>query len=309
MDVDQSHDDKHKRETPSDDDDERKRDAPSDDDDERKVDAPSDDGDDSDYKPNNDLQPPPSSDDEEESQTVLVAADDGKFYVRGMAIECLDDADPITREHARAFYDGAIPLMRSASQNWQLMLKEKHDSILSAFIRFRDGEKAAHLRGEFPQCYKWFLSYAIVKDGEGGFILCARPQSELGSHGVSENTPLDKIKRVTYMERVFVDLKKAHGDDHCKGQTIVGRMNDHYANVGRNVTKIFTGTHIYILSNNTRPSSEYCMYANRCHLLDIAIRPNHGPQEAPLPTTTGLPDIRAPYASEETRGVVSKAAG
>jgi hypothetical protein len=44
------------------------------------------------------------------------------------------------------------------------------------------------------------------------------------------------------MERVFVDLKKAHGDDHCKGQTIVGRMNDHYANVGRNVTKIFTST-------------------------------------------------------------------
>ncbi len=89
MDVDQSHDDEHKRETPSDDDDEHKRDAPSD-------------GDDFDYKPNDDLQPPPPSDDEE-SQTVLVAADDGKFYVRGMAIECLDDADSITREHAKAF--------------------------------------------------------------------------------------------------------------------------------------------------------------------------------------------------------------
>ena len=212
------------------------KEAPSDDDDEHKSDAPSDD-DDSDYKPNDDLQPPPSDDDD--SHIVLAAPDDGKFYVRGMEIECLDDTDSSTREHAKAFYNEAIPLMRSAGQNWKLMLKEKHDTILTALIRFRDGEKAAHLRGEFPQCYKWFLAYAIVKDGEGGFILCARPQSELGSHGVSENTPLDKIKRVTYMERVFVDLKKAHGEDHCKGSTIVSRMNDHHANVGRNVTQIF----------------------------------------------------------------------
>jgi len=203
--------------------------------------APPSDDDDGDYHPDNDPQPP-SDDDDHEPNHLVPAAGDGKFYVRGMEIEGLDDANSSTRDHAVAFYNEAIPLLRSAGKNWQLMLKEKHDTILSAFIRFQDGEKAAYLRGEFPQCYKWFLAYAIVKDGEGGFVLVARPQSELGSHGVSENTPLDKIKRVTYMERVFVDLKKAHGDDHCKGTTILGRMNDHYANVGMNVTKIFTST-------------------------------------------------------------------
>jgi hypothetical protein len=59
------------------------KEAPSDDDNEHKSDAPSDD-DDSDYKPNNDLQPPPSVDDD--SHIVLAAADDGKFYVRGIGM-------------------------------------------------------------------------------------------------------------------------------------------------------------------------------------------------------------------------------
>jgi hypothetical protein len=205
------------------------KDAPSDNDNKGKE-APSD-IEDSNYNPNDDLQQPLSDSDNSQSNHLVPAVgDDGKFYVRGMEIEGIDDANSSTRAHAVAFYDEAITLLQSAGKNWQLMLKEKHDLILSAFIRFRDGERAAYLRGEFPQCYNWFLAYTIVKDGEGGFVLVARLQSEFESHGVSENTPLDKIKRVTYMERVFVDLKKAHGDDHChcKGTTNLGWMNDHY---------------------------------------------------------------------------------
>jgi hypothetical protein len=155
MDVNQSRNNRNAGDDPID----KDKEAPSDDDAEHKKEAPSED-DDTDYDPNNDLQPSPS--DDNDNHLVTAAAADGKFYVRGMEIDSLDDADEGTREHVKAFYDEAIPLLRSAGKNWRLMLKEKHDTILSAFIRFRDGERAANLCGEFPQCYKWFLAYAIV---------------------------------------------------------------------------------------------------------------------------------------------------
>jgi hypothetical protein len=88
--------------------------------------------------------------------------------------------------------------MNKADPSWQLIHKEKYDRILTMLICQRDGEELKELWVEYPQCYKWCLAFAIVKDGVGGFILVARPQSWVGSHGVDENVNLDTIKRIAY---------------------------------------------------------------------------------------------------------------
>jgi hypothetical protein len=161
--------------------------------------------------------------------------------------------DKETRQHVVAFYEEVIKPMNKSGPLWQLIRKEKYDRIKEMLIRKRDGEEMRELRLEYPQCYKWCQSFAIVKDGVGGFILIARPSNWVSTLGGNdENADIDSLQRITYLERSYFDLRNAHGADHCKGNTIFGRVSENIANIGRNVTKCFTTTCPECIRRDTR---------------------------------------------------------
>ena len=99
------------------------------------------------------------------------------FVVGSFVIEGVMELNEETRLHVVAFYEQVIVLMNKAGPSWQLIWKEKYDRILAMLIRQRNGEELKELWAEYPQCYKWCLAFAIVKDG---VVYSFRAPSELG---------------------------------------------------------------------------------------------------------------------------------
>ena len=56
------------------------------------------------------------------------------------------------------------------------------------------------------------------------------------------NTNAANFTRPSYYERVFADLKAAHGDDHRKCISLSNRVNMSHSNISRDVQKLFTNT-------------------------------------------------------------------
>ena len=90
------------------------------------------------------------------------------FSVGGFAIEGVQGNNAA---HARSFYEHLIPMMQKAGPSWKLCTREKFDSIMDAMVRIRNGESTAQVRATYAQAYKWRKSYALVKNGVGGFLI------------------------------------------------------------------------------------------------------------------------------------------
>ena len=117
-------------------------------------------------------------------------------------------------DHAIVFYNELITLMNAAGPSWQLIRKERYDKIKDVLIRIRNGEAVSHVRRDHPQCYKWSSTYALVNDGDGGFIVVVHEP-------LQEDADIDTVLRLSYLERAYADIKHHHGADHCKGNTLV----------------------------------------------------------------------------------------
>jgi hypothetical protein len=144
--------------------------------------------------------------------------------------------------------------MNAAGPSWQLIPKERYDKIKDVLIRIRNGEAPVlHVRRDHPQCYQWSSSYALVNDGEGGFIVVVRPKEVAGFEPLQEDADINTFLSLSYLERAYADiLKHHHGADHCKGNTLLARIGQSIHNIGRVCTKLFTRTCPICIQRETR---------------------------------------------------------
>ncbi|KAL3760851.1 hypothetical protein ACHAWU_007917 [Discostella pseudostelligera] len=122
----------------------------------------------------------------------------------------------------------------AASDNDNVISREKHTRMTEALLRVRDGEALSTLRHEFPQIHKWNKSFSVIVSGSSR-VLVARPKDSVGV-----DVDNDTVFRVTFLERVFADLLVGHGTDHTRGRTLYSRMAGVITNCPRNVCKMFT---------------------------------------------------------------------
>ncbi len=141
--------------------------------------------------------------------------------------------------HVTVFCKENITLMEGASESCQLITKEKYTTILAALVRIHNGEPVKLLRSIYPQIYKWCKNYALVTSDET-FILKARPHDAYGYAAVEENVNMETVKRLTYFEAAYSDIKRAHGQDHMKGRMLHAYLGKQFENIDHQLCKLFT---------------------------------------------------------------------
>jgi hypothetical protein len=53
---------------------------------------------------------------------------------------------------------------------------------------------------------------------------------------------METVKRLTYFEAAYSDIKRAHRQEHTKGCMLHARLNKHFDNIGHQPCKLFTNT-------------------------------------------------------------------
>jgi len=166
----------------------------------------------------------------------------GPLRIGNIIIEGVDRVSVELSDHVIVFYNELITLMNAAGPSWQLIWKERYDQIKEVLIRIRDREAVSHVRRDHPQCYKWSSLYALMNDGEGGFIVVVHPKYVAGFEPLQEDADINTVLRLSYLEKAYADIKHHHGADHCKDNTLLARIGQSIHNIGRVCTKLFTRT-------------------------------------------------------------------
>jgi hypothetical protein len=112
------------------------------------------------------------------------------------------------------------------------MTKEKYTTILTALIHIHDREPVKLLRSIYPQIYKWYNKYALVACSDS-FVIMACPHNAYGYAPVDKNVEVETVRRLTYFEAAYSEIKRAHGPEHMEGRTLSARLNKHVGNIGR----------------------------------------------------------------------------
>ena len=140
------------------------------------------------------------------------------------------------REHIVVLYNQLITMIRVDGPSWQLIWKERYDWIKEVVVRICCGDEVKHIRHEQPQCYKWCSAYALVNDGEGGFLLVIHPKNVIRFKAHREDADISTVCHISYFERAYVDIKHHHKADHCKGNSLLGCIGKRIDNIGKNCT-------------------------------------------------------------------------
>jgi hypothetical protein len=64
------------------------------------------------------------------------------------------------------------------------------------------------------------------------FVIMACPHVTYGYAGVDKNVNVETVKRLTYVEAAYSDIKRAHGHKHTKGHTLYACLNKHFDIIG-----------------------------------------------------------------------------
>jgi hypothetical protein len=139
------------------------------------------------------------------------------------------------------FYKELITLMEGALESWQLITKEIYMPLLTALICIRNKEPVKLLRSIYPQIYKWYKKYARIASGKS-FVIVACPHDAYGYAGVDKNVDMETVKRLTYVEAAYSDIKRAHGQEHTMGCTLYAHLGKHFENIRCQPCKLFTNT-------------------------------------------------------------------
>jgi hypothetical protein len=106
-------------------------------------------------------------------------------------------------------------------------------------IHLHNRETIKLLRSIYPQKYKWCKNYTLVASGET-FILVAPPHDVIGFAVVDQTVDMETVKRITYFEAVYTEIKRAHGQDHMEGRTLYDCLGEQFKNIGPELCKMFT---------------------------------------------------------------------
>lgn len=113
--------------------------------------------------------------------------------------------------HEKAFYDALLPIMENQHESGKLFFKEKYDKIVYVLKSVDEGKEAKQLKEEgYTQASAWVRKYGIFSFGSSDVVV----EKEDGV-----DIDVDHLKRPSYYERVFSDLKEIHHPDHPKGES------------------------------------------------------------------------------------------
>ncbi len=136
------------------------------------------------------------------------------FLVQQYVIMGVQDLPQELCSHVNVFYEELIALMEGTLESWRLMTKEKYTTILTALIHIHDREPVKLLRSIYPQIYKWYKKYALIASGDS-FVIVACPHDAYGyAAGVDKNVDMETVRRLTYFEAAYSEIKRAHGQEH-----------------------------------------------------------------------------------------------
>jgi hypothetical protein len=135
------------------------------------------------------------------------------FLVRQYVIMGVQDLPQELRSHVNVFYEELITLMEGALESWRLITNEKYTTILTVLIHIHDREPVKLLRSIYPQIYKWYKKYALVTSGDS-FVIVACPHNAYSYAGVDKNADVETVRRFTYLEAAYSEIKRAHGQEH-----------------------------------------------------------------------------------------------
>jgi hypothetical protein len=71
----------------------------------------------------------------------------------------------------------------------------------------------------------------------------ARPDDVIGVAIVDKTVDMNTVKRIIYFEAAYTEIKRAHSQDHTKGQTLYAHLGEQFKNIGRELCKMFTDMH------------------------------------------------------------------
>jgi hypothetical protein len=83
--------------------------------------------------------------------------------------------------------------------------------------------------------------YVLIASGDS-FGIVARPRDAYGYAGVDKDVNVKTVKRLTYFEVVYSDIKRAHRQEDTKGRTLHACLNKHFDNIGHQPCKLLTNT-------------------------------------------------------------------
>ena len=151
---------------------------------------------------------------------------------------------PEQTRHRLVFYQHAMTRNAKLNKNAGMMDKEKYDQIHTATLRHHLGEKSYNIKKDNnPLFYAWIKKYAILDVGET-HVLVERPKkmNNAAVEGVGAEFPdQDKLRRPTYMERLYEDMLSEHGL-HNMCETFHKRLANKYTNIAMPWVKLFTST-------------------------------------------------------------------
>jgi len=122
-----------------------------------------------------------------------------------------------------------------------ILTKADYDARVQHLLRIKRNEMdccEAYKSGNY-NAYKWAKKYHLFTVGESSVLVLHPDPKKSGAVDVTAMA-LSHLQKVTYAERLFVDLSKIHKDDHCKGTTFYKRVQETHGNVTRDVCKLFT---------------------------------------------------------------------
>jgi hypothetical protein len=68
----------------------------------------------------------------------------------------------------------------------------------------------------------------------------AHPDDVVGVVVVDKTVDMDTVKRITYFEAAYNEIKRAHSHDHTKGHTLYALLGEHFENIECELCKMFT---------------------------------------------------------------------
>jgi hypothetical protein len=68
----------------------------------------------------------------------------------------------------------------------------------------------------------------------------ARPNNIIGVAVLDKTVDMGTVKRITYFEVAYTEIKRAHGQYHTKGHPLYARLGEQFENIGRELCKMFT---------------------------------------------------------------------
>lgn len=139
--------------------------------------------------------------------------------------------------HEKAFHDALLPELmaqyKDGSGSCKLFFKDKYLKLMHVTKAVRAGVPIKELQEQgYSQAKAWSGKYDVVCFGSSEVVVVRG----------KENDDIDQLKRPSYFERVFADLKLIHMPDHPKGDTFYKRVCEKHDNIPRRVCKLFTDT-------------------------------------------------------------------